>query len=241
MREYIYSLIDLAGVKSVLDIGCGKGHDLLCLAERLPNAAKLVGLDVSEEAIEAAKEAAQANGLHQFLAHDASQGLPFGDSEFDVVYSLNFLECVADKQTLVKEMHRVLSVGGQVVCSHFDWDTQVFDGVDKALVRKIVHAYADWQQAWMAAADGWMGRRLWGEFQRSGLFEGRIETYTLMNTEYVEPFYGHMNAQAFGGLTRRAMIAEDEYAAFLGEIEELSRRGEYFYSVNMYIYTGRKA
>jgi hypothetical protein len=44
-----------------------------------------------------------------------------------------------------------------VVFAHFGWDTQVFDGEDKELVRKIVHCFGDWQQAWMNDSDAWMG------------------------------------------------------------------------------------
>ena len=241
MREYIYSLIDPAGVKSVLDIGCGVGEDLLRIGGRLPGATRLVGVDCSGKAIAAANEAAPADNRYEFVAHDVSMGMPFEDSEFDLAYSLNFLECVADKQALIQEMGRVLHSGGQVICGHFDWDTQVFEGVDKALVRKIVHAFADWQQGWMANADGWMGRRLWREFQKAGGFAGKIETYVLANTEYAEPLYGHMMAHSFEGLVRQGKITQDEYAAFRQEIDQLAKAGRYFYSINMYIYTGRKA
>lgn len=240
MREYIYSLIDPAGVKAVLDIGCGNGHDLIRLGERLIDANNFVGLDVSEEAIAGAGGVATDRRC-SFMVYDASQGLPFPDAAFDLVYSLNFLECVRHKQAMIREMHRVLAEGGQVVCGHFDWDMQAFDGVDKALVRKVVHAYSDWQQDWMANADGWMGRRLWREFQAAGGFEGRVETYALANTEFRESLYGHMIARSFAALARQGAITEQEYAAFMGQIERLAANSQYFYSINMYIYTGRKA
>ncbi|HEX5324769.1 MAG TPA: methyltransferase domain-containing protein [Capsulimonadaceae bacterium] len=239
-REFIYSLIDPTGVQRVIDLGCAKGHDLLQLGEKLPGAKRLVGLDISEKAVEAARLAARGGERFEFLAGDAELGLPFDDGAFDLVYSLNLLECVVDRQAMIRETHRVLGAGGQVICAHFDWDTQVFDGIDKALVRKIAHAFADWQQAWMQNADGWMGRRLWREFQRAGVFEGRMETYVLSNIEYSEPFYGHMMAHSFEGLVRQGSVTNEEYVAFRREIERLAERNEYFYSINMYIYTGRK-
>ena len=37
MRNYIYSLMDLDGVRAVLDIGCGKGYDLRRIGSSLAN------------------------------------------------------------------------------------------------------------------------------------------------------------------------------------------------------------
>jgi len=40
MRNYIYSLMDLDGVRAVLDIGCGKGYDLRRIGEMLNTLAR---------------------------------------------------------------------------------------------------------------------------------------------------------------------------------------------------------
>ena len=47
--------------------------------------------------------------------------LPFADESFDVVYSSNVLEHVADPWTMADEMVRVTRVGGTVVCSYTLW------------------------------------------------------------------------------------------------------------------------
>ena len=54
--------------------------------------------------------------------------------------------------------------------AHWDWDTQVYFSENKTIVRKFVAAFADWQQGWMDACDGQMGRKLWGLFGRLGTF-----------------------------------------------------------------------
>lgn len=51
-------------------------------------------------------------------------------------------------------------------------------------MRKIVHAFADWQQAWMDSADGWMGRRLWDLFNSNGLFDGGVYAHVMTETVY---------------------------------------------------------
>ena len=240
MREYLYSFIDWLGVTAVLDAGCGCGDDLQRMARIAPKGVQFTGIDSAVTSLEAARAAAAGDARFSWHHADVSRGLPFADGAFDALYSLNLLECVPDKATLLAEMARVLRPGGQVVCAHWDWDTQTFDGPDKALVRKIVHAFTDWQQAWMDDADGWMGRRLWPTFQRSGLFTGRITNYVLTETEFAPGGYGYEQVQAFGALARRGLIAQDDYTRFCDNVAAQAARGEYFYSLTLYIYMGRK-
>lgn len=90
--------------------------------------------------------------------------------------------------------------------AHWDWDSQLFDGFDKAVVRRLVAAFADWQQVWMEHADGWMGRRLWGIFNATGSFEGAVQARALINTVYQAPWFGHQNAASFAGVSRRKLL-----------------------------------
>ncbi len=240
LREWLGGLRDWRQTGSVLDVGCGAGGDLQRLASLAPEDARLVGIDSSATAIKAAHAATVGNARFAWCQHDVSQGLPFTDGAFDALFSRNLLECVPDKAALLAEMARVLRPGGQVVCAHWDWDTQTLDGADKSLVRHIVQIFSDWQQGWVAASDGWMGRRLWPTFQQSGLWTGRIETYTLTNTVFAPGWVGYEQVQAFGALARRGLVAPDDYARFRDGIAAQAERGEYFYSITLYVYVGHK-
>ena len=241
MREFIYSLIDVKPQMSILDIGCGSGYDLGRISERVDRNSSLYGLDLSEKSILAAKKEYNSDPRFRFLYGDTSNAIDFDKDTFDVVFSSNMLECITDKHFLIKEVHRVLKPGGQVVFAHYDWDSQLFDGDDKELVRKIVRTYNDWKQGWMTDLDAWMGRRLWRAFQKSGLFQnGRIETYVLTNTKFEEPFFGYMRVQDFGSMVKRNMISEKEYSLFFDDVKKLAAQEQYFYSINMYVYVGIK-
>jgi SAM-dependent methyltransferase len=69
----------------ILDIGCGKGFMLKDFRALLP-ASNLVGLDVSTYAI----ENADPEVAHQLVVGDA-RSIPFPDSSFDLVISINTL------------------------------------------------------------------------------------------------------------------------------------------------------
>lgn len=239
MREYVYSLIDLEGVHSVLDLGCGKGYDLRRIGEMIGPDARLVGVDALEKN-EAVWAELGGDPRFELQVADVSKGVPFADGEFDLVYSRDMLECIPDKDALIREVHRVLRPGGQVVFVHWDWDSQAIDGPDKDLVRRMVHTFGDWQQKWMADVDSWMGRRLWRTFNRSGLFEGKVYPYVVTETEFAPGQRGYGTIEHFSALVRRGMISQEEFDRFLADIESLADRGEYFYAVTTYVYVGRR-
>ncbi len=165
-HEWLTSLVELPTSGVVLDLGCGGGYDLMTLAQRATTSdVTFLGVDRSAKAIEKAKAQSPATAGVRFEAVDLTATLPWEDGSIDVVFSNNYLECVEDVAEFVGEVARIVRPGGQVVFAHWDWDTQVFNAKDKARVRRLVHAFADWQQGWMDHADGWMGRRLWGAFQ----------------------------------------------------------------------------
>lgn len=65
----------------VLDIGCGTGAFLFCLAERGYQA---VGVDFSPSMLRAAKKSTMGKSI-EFVRGDVTQGLDFPDKSFDLV------------------------------------------------------------------------------------------------------------------------------------------------------------
>lgn len=225
----------------VVDLGCGRGEDLRALGSRLRDLPiKLLGLDASEGSLTAARSEAAGDPRLTFEHHDLGQALPFEDGSIDIVYSNNFLECLADPNSFAREVARVLRPGGQLVMGHWDWDSQAFDGTDKSLIRRLVHAYSDWQQAWMEHSDPWMGRRLWGVLNSTNAFTGSVHARTLMNTEYCEPWFGHANARAFWSLVKRGLARAEDVEQFEQEQLRLYQEGRYFYSISGYAYVGQR-
>lgn len=239
VREFIFALCEPASARHVLDLGCGDGTEVVQLAAHAPRDTRFVGLDRSPASIAGARRAAAGDARLDFSILDVAAGLPFEAGAFDRVLSVNLLECVPDKDALVREVHRVLAPGGTLVFAHWDWDSVAIDADDKALVRKLVHAFADWKQAWMSDADGWMGRRLWRIFQRSGLFDGEVHPFVYTSTRYEPGTYGRDHIDVLSGLARRGHATAREIRLLRAQVEDRARRDEYFFSLNMYVYVGR--
>ena len=90
----------------VLDLGCGDGRVAARLAEA---GARVTGVDPSAVALERARRAHPELEL-QPTAPDGT--LPFPDASFEAVVCLNVLQHVADTQSLLSEVRRVLAPAG---------------------------------------------------------------------------------------------------------------------------------
>jgi ubiquinone/menaquinone biosynthesis C-methylase UbiE len=239
-REWLLSLVDLPPGGAILDAGCGKGADLLALAARIDDPrASFVGVDASAESVAIAR-GATADGRIQFVRARIGPNLDFDDQRFDVLLTQELLECLPDLDEFVPELARVLRPGGQLVASHYDWDTQVFNGSDRDRTRRILRAWSESKQSWMDQTDPWMGRRLWGSLEGSRLFEGDVRVRVMTNTEFAEPWHGYRMAHWFRGLVKRGHVSESDYNDFLVDLAELAANGTYFWSVNRYVYVGRR-
>ena len=241
-RDWLLSFVALPPGGVFADLGCGNGADLLALAAGNPDpAARFIGLDAAESAV-AAASARAADDARVTVRHHRLEGgrVPLDDGSVDAVYSHNLLECIGDRAAFAREVARVLRPGGIAVMAHWDFDSQVMDGTDRDAIRRLVHAFADWKQPWMEHADGWMGRRLWGVFAPTGLFDGTVHARVLTNTTYAAPWYGHARVQDFGSLVRRGLASADDVRRVVADLEALDRDGRYFYGITGYAYVGRR-
>lgn len=119
--------IDLAGLDrtaplKVADIGCGTGASTLVLA-RLLNA-QITAVDFLPEFVRILEERAREQGVAGNITTlcRSMDDLPFGDEEFDVIWSEGAIYNLGFKRG-VSEWRRYLKVGGVLVVSELTWLT----------------------------------------------------------------------------------------------------------------------
>jgi 2-polyprenyl-3-methyl-5-hydroxy-6-metoxy-1,4-benzoquinol methylase len=96
-------LLDRAAPGSLLDVGCGEGVLVERWARRL-DGARIVGIDLEEESIQAGWSEHQAPNL-EYRAM-AAENLPFAPNEFDLASAIELLEHVPDPEHTLAEMAR---------------------------------------------------------------------------------------------------------------------------------------
>jgi hypothetical protein len=140
------------------------------------------------------------------------------------------------------ELHRILKIGGVIICVHRDWESIIFNGNNKNIINKAIFGYANFLQAsWMDACDGWIGRRVWGHFNKTKLFDGKISVYNSIETEFTESTSGwsYMHEMKYF-LKPVGFLTEVEYSELIADMNDTYSRGEYLCMSPYYIYTGKK-
>ncbi len=105
----------------VLVIGCGKGREAFCLDEK---GFHVTGIDISETAIETARQVAKINQLNIDFRISNGFDLPFSDAEFDIVIiwaqTFGLFYGKINQLRILKECMRVLKNGGILSISGHD-------------------------------------------------------------------------------------------------------------------------
>jgi len=100
--------IDWQG-KAVLDLGCAGGFMAEALEDR---GATVTGIDPADQAVDAARAHASANGRGITYDIGVGEALPYADAAFDAVVCVDVLEHVQDLAQVLAETARVLRPGG---------------------------------------------------------------------------------------------------------------------------------
>ncbi len=145
-----------------------------------------------------------------------------------------------DKDFLVSESHRILKPSGIVICVNCDWDSVAYNGEKKDLIAKAIHTYAVTKLPWMDDFDSWIGRRMYGFFNRSNLFESYVNIHNIVETEYAEGTFEYTLTQDIAWLHEEntevlSKVVDNE---FIENLKSAQKDGRYVFSKPYYIYKG---
>ncbi len=133
--EYLVELVENGMVKGpVLDICCGAGNNAVYLAKR---GFRVYGIDISEKAIELAKERARReNAKCDFIIGDVNN-LPYPDKKFNFIFDRGCFHHIPKelKKKFVDGIVRVLRKGGKYQLNCFSEKDPYFDGLSNEEIK----------------------------------------------------------------------------------------------------------
>jgi ubiquinone/menaquinone biosynthesis C-methylase UbiE len=119
----------------LLDCGCGPGTITVGLARKVAPG-QCVGIDIDATQVELARSHAASQGVTNVRFEAATiYQLPFADASFDAVYSNTVLGWLDDPLAALREIYRVLRIGGMVGIRSGDATGSLFTPTNPVLER----------------------------------------------------------------------------------------------------------
>jgi ubiquinone/menaquinone biosynthesis C-methylase UbiE len=122
--ERVAAEVRIGTADTLADLGCGRGGPGLWVT--MATGARLIGIDIAENALTAARERATSLGLADRASFRQASFESTGllAESVDAVISIDALLFAADKAAAVAEVRRVLRDGGRFVLTSWDYHDQ---------------------------------------------------------------------------------------------------------------------
>jgi len=109
--------VDIAEIKSgdfVLDYGCGPGSYSFAAAEIVGPSGKIIATDIHPFGIKKVNKKAMKKGLENIITIETDCKTGLDDNYIDVIMCFDVLHDIKDKESILKEFHRVLKLDSRL-------------------------------------------------------------------------------------------------------------------------------
>ena len=222
-RSAVLEALQLHTGERVLEVGCGGGFYAYEAAQCVGPSGQVCALDLSADQIAAAQSRCAELAWVTCRVGDAVT-LPYEDAVFDVVYGVQVFEYVAQLDTALREVQRVLRPGGRCLILATPWSSLVWDSDQAERMQRVLTAFM--AHAPYPDLPAILGVRL----RQAGLEPLRQTPLPILNRSYHVNSLSYWTARLMRPFVvgRQAISAAEAEAWFL-EFDTLEQHGAYFF------------
>jgi ubiquinone/menaquinone biosynthesis C-methylase UbiE len=236
----------------VVDAGCGPGLWTPLLAEAIGVNGKIVGVDISLEAlVMAQKRCSNTPYRHQVQYKRATlEQLPLEYGTADVIFTANVSQYLEMPVDTFAAMGRYLAPGGRLIVKDIDFGTLYFSNIDQELQKRVFDARKRWEQVRMQQGfsfeDSWVGPKLAGYLQDAGYWDVQVKRYHVVRHAPLAPScYIYLQGVAEWFVCEDAPLLDRQdvtswLQAFLQERGNALQAEDFIYEETEYVVTGVK-
>jgi N-acetylglutamate synthase-like GNAT family acetyltransferase/2-polyprenyl-3-methyl-5-hydroxy-6-metoxy-1,4-benzoquinol methylase len=178
----------------VLDIGSGAGIDCFIAAEKVGPTGKVIGLDMTPEMIERARQNAKEAGVTnvEFRFGDAEK-MPVEDTSVDWVISNCVINLSPDKPAVFGEIGRILRPGGRI-------------SISDIVAQDLPDAVRQSRDAWTGCLAGAISEEAYVRgLEKAGLREVRVTSRIVYDASQLKGLFGSSCCGAGAGQDTAAL------------------------------------
>lgn len=232
LRDWAHEALALRPGEKAVDIGSGKGSEVITFAEAVGPTGLAVGVEPDPHLLAAAeRRAAEARSTATFHSGDA-YGVPFGPETFDAVLCERVFQHLTAPARAAREIARVLRPGGRTVVMDADWGSAIVHPGDTRVVREAVDTLIS------ATTNPYAGRRLPGLLTAAGLEVESMGSQALIQNRSVGA--GALVSRVAAMAVARRVITEAERDQLLADLAAGAANGDIHLSVTMFAVHARK-
>lgn len=214
----------------VVDVGSGPGFLTSMIAAAVGPTGAVYGIDISEPLNAIAREHCKQLPWVE-IQHGGATHLPLDGASIDAAISTQVLEYVDDVDAAIGELFRVVRPGGRALIVDTDWDSIVWNASDPDRMKRVLLA---WEQH---VPHPHLPRELPRRLRRAGFRIESQEVLPLFNPTFVQESYSNRTIDLIQSyVTSRAGISLSEASKWAEDIRATGEGGEYFFSLNRYMF-----
>lgn len=232
IKQRTLDMLKLNQGESVIELGCGLGHDAEAMADSVKGSGCIVAIDNSRRMLqEAIKFSTHSNVEYHY--GDVNH-LNFADCSFSACRADRLLVSQPDINQVLSEAIRIIKPNGKLCVTDLDFATIIISPYLVGITELIVKY---WQSL---VLNPFIGRKLPALFKQHGLMNIKIQPEVFIVTSYetlkeIVPFETMLD-----DMVCLKQITNQQKLKIINAFEKVHNENEFFWSINLFTVVGQK-